>query len=510
MSVHAIPSVEHLDVLIVGAGISGIGVACYLQQAHPGKRYAILEARDALGGTWDLFRYPGIRSDSDLHTYAYEFKPWRSDNAIADGASILQYLKETASEHGIDRQIRYGHKVLSADWSSADACWTVEVALSDLGVTKTFTCKWFFAAAGYYRYDEGFMPPFEGVDRFKGRLIHPQSWPEDLDYSGKRVVIIGSGATAVTLLPAMAEKAAHVTMLQRTPTYVVSLPSDDVVARVLRKLLPESWAYAVTRFKNIRIQRLSYHLCQQYPQAMRRLIRWGNRKLLPEDFALDVHFNPPYNPWDQRLCAVPDGDLFKALSSGKGSVVTDHIEHFTEEGIRLRSGQELKADIVVSATGFNLQLFGGAHIKLDGVPVDMASKVAFKGMMLSGLPNFAFMVGYTNSSWTLKVGLVAEHFTRVLSYMDQHGYDVCCPQLPEGGMATQPLLNFGAGYVQRMLAQLPRQGAHGAPWAMQMHYLDDVKLLREGAVEDPFLRFEKKSARRQAACETPSPRAAHG
>ena len=491
MSVHSLPSVENLDVLIVGAGISGIGMAYYLQKDHPGRRYAILEARNSLGGTWDLFRYPGIRSDSDLHTYAYEFQPWRSANAIADGASILTYLKDTAAEHGIDRKIRYGHKVLSADWSATEGRWTVEVALDEQGTRKTFTCKWFFAAAGYYRYDDGFMPAFEGVERFKGQLIHPQSWPENLDYRGKRVVIIGSGATAVTLLPAMADQAEHVTMLQRTPTYVVSLPSDDVVAKVLRKVLPESWAYALTRYKNIRIQRLSYHLCQQYPQAMRRLIRLGNRKLLPKDFALDVHFNPPYNPWDQRLCAVPDGDMFKAISSGKASVVTDHIAAFTEDGIELKSGQTLKADIVVAATGFNLQLFGGAQISVDGVPVDMASKVAFKGLMLSGLPNFAFMVGYTNSSWTLKVGLVGDHLSRLMAYMDQHGYDVCCPQLPAGDMPTQPLLNFGAGYVQRMLAQLPRQGVHGAPWAMQMHYLNDVKLLREGSVEDPFLTFQK-------------------
>ena len=490
MAVQPIASEDHVDVLIVGAGISGIGVAHYLQKELPSKSYLILESRQSLGGTWDLFRYPSIRSDSDLHTYAYEFKPWRSRRAIAGGDEIMAYLREAVAEDGIDRQIRYGHKVCSAAWSSQDARWTVEVELQGSGQRKTITCSWLFAASGYYRYDQGYTPAFPGLERFKGPVVHPQQWPEKLDYRDKRVVIIGSGATAVTLLPALAEQAQHVTMLQRTPTYVVSLPGSDPIANLFNKVLPAKWAYAATRYKNIRIQRVSYHLCQTYPNFMRWLIRLGNKKMLPDGYPVDVHFKPPYNPWDQRLCAVPDGDMFKAIKKGKASVVTDHIETFTETGIRLKSGQELPADIVVPATGFNLQVFGGIEISLDGKPVDMSKCVAFKGMMLSGLPNFAFMIGYTNSSWTLKVGLVGEHFCRLLAHMDQRGYAVCMPQLPTSDMPTQPLLNFGAGYVQRMLDHLPRQGTEGAPWIMQMHYLNDIKILRDGPVEDPCLRFE--------------------
>ncbi len=490
MAVQPIASEDHVDVLIVGAGISGIGVAHYLQKELPSKSYLILESRQSLGGTWDLFRYPGIRSDSDLHTYAYEFKPWRSRRAIAGGDEIMAYLREAVAEDGIDRQIRYGHKVCSAAWSSQDARWTVEVELQGSGQRKTITCSWLFAASGYYRYDQGYTPAFPGLERFKGPVVHPQQWPEKLDYRNKRVVIIGSGATAVTLLPALAEQAQHVTMLQRTPTYVVSLPGSDPIANLFNKVLPAKWAYAATRYKNVRIQRVSYHLCQTYPNFMRWLIRLGNKKMLPDGYPVDVHFKPPYNPWDQRLCAVPDGDMFKAIKKGKASVVTDHIETFTETGIRLKSGQELPADIVVPATGFNLQVFGGIEISLDGKPVDMSKCVAFKGMMLSGLPNFAFMIGYTNSSWTLKVGLVGEHFCRLLAHMDQRGYAVCMPQLPTSDMPTQPLLNFGAGYVQRMLDHLPRQGTEGAPWIMQMHYLNDIKILRDGPVEDPCLRFE--------------------
>ena len=354
MAVQPIASEDHVDVLIVGAGISGIGVAHYLQKELPSKSYLILESRQSLGGTWDLFRYPGIRSDSDLHTYAYEFKPWRSRRAIAGGDEIMAYLREAVAEDGIDRQIRYGHKVCSAAWSSQDARWTVEVELQGSGQRKTITCSWLFAASGYYRYDQGYTPAFPGLERFKGPVVHPQQWPEKLDYRNKRVVIIGSGATAVTLLPALAEQAQHVTMLQRTPTYVVSLPGSDPIANLFNKVLPAKWAYAATRYKNVRIQRVSYHLCQTYPNFMRWLIRLGNKKMLPDGYPVDVHFKPPYNPWDQRLCAVPDGDMFKAIKKGKASVVTDHIETFTETGIRLKSGQELPADIVVPATGFSI------------------------------------------------------------------------------------------------------------------------------------------------------------
>ena len=502
VSVHSLPSVEHLDVLIVGAGLSGIGAAYYLQKEQPGKSFAILEAREASGGTWDLFRYPGIRSDSDLHTFGYEFKPWVNDKAIADAGAILAYLREAAAEHGIDRKIRYHHKVVSANWSSQAQRWTVEVEVQGTSARKTFSCQWLFSAAGYYRYDQGFSPRFDGAERFKGQLIHPQHWPENLDYRGKRVLVIGSGATAVTLVPAMTDQAAHVTMLQRTPTYVISLPSRDPIANGLRKILPDTWAYALTRKKNISLSRAIWRLCQTYPQAARRVIRWTNRLQLPKGYPVDEHFNPPYNPWDQRLCAVPDGDLFKSISAGKASVVTDHIDTFTEKGVRLKSGRELEADIIVTATGLNLQLFGGIGLTVDGAPVDLASKVAFKGMMLSDLPNLAFIVGYTNSSWTLKVGPICEHFCRLLAHMDQQGFGVCTPHVPSADMPTRPLLDFGAGYVQRALPLLPRQGA-GVPWVMSMDYQQDVAILREGAVDDPCLQFTP--ARLGAAPQSTSP-----
>lgn len=503
MSVHSLPTVEHTDVLIIGAGISGIGAAYYLQKEQPSKSFAILEARGTTGGTWDLFRYPGIRSDSDLHTFGYEFKPWVDKKAIAGADAILSYLRETATENGIDSKIRFHHKVTGASWSSEDARWTVDVEVVGTGLRKSMTCKWLFAASGYYRYDQGFTPKFEGIEQYKGQVIHPQHWPENFDYSGKRVLVIGSGATAVTLVPAMTDKAAHVTMLQRTPTYVVSLPSEDPIANGLRKILPDTWAYAITRRKNINLGRMVWRLCQKYPQAARKVIRFTNKVQLPKGYPVDEHFNPPYNPWDQRLCAVPDGDLFKAISAGKASVVTDYIETFTAKGVRLKSGKELEADIIITATGLNLQLFGGANLTVDGEAVDLSRKVAFKGMMLDGVPNFGFIVGYTNSSWTLKVGLLSEHFCRLLAYMDRHGHAICYPQLP-ANMQTRPLLDFGAGYVQRAINHLPRQGA-GAPWLMSMDYLHDAQVLREGPVEDPYLHFAS-AGQRAAGVAAPAKR----
>ncbi|GGY85338.1 flavin-containing monooxygenase [Marinobacter zhanjiangensis] len=479
---------EHTDVLIIGAGLSGIGVARYLQEEVPDASYTILESRAASGGTWDLFRYPGIRSDSDLHTFGYEFKPWVDDKAIAGAGPILDYLRETAAENGIDRHIRYRYRVVSADWSSEEARWHVEAESGDGGECHHFVCKWLFSAAGYYRYDEGYAPTFAGSERFRGDIIHPQHWPEDLDYTGKRVLVIGSGATAITLVPAMAEKAGHVTMLQRTPSYVMSLPSEDAIARLLARILPADKAYAATRGKNITMSRNIWRFCQKHPKAARRLIRWLNKRSLPKGYPVDEHFNPPYNPWDQRLCVVPDGDLFKAISRGKASIVTDHIDTFTEQGVRLKSGEELEADIIITATGLNLQLFGGIRLSRDGEDVDLSRTVAFKGMMLSGLPNFAFAIGYTNASWTLKVGLVAEHLCRLLNHMTQHGYDICCPELPSPDMPTRPLLDFDAGYVQRSLDSLPRQGEH-APWLMPMDYRVDSRVLRQGPVTDPALKF---------------------
>ncbi|GAA3662168.1 NAD(P)/FAD-dependent oxidoreductase [Lentzea roselyniae] len=482
-----------LDVLIVGAGISGLGAAYYLQREHPRKTYAILEARGAIGGTWDLFRYPGIRSDSDLHTFGYEFKPWRDEDSIAAADKILAYLRETAEEHDIDRAVRFHTRVIAAEWSSPDAHWTVEVEKD--GERETLTCSWLFCAGGYFRYDEGFTPHFEGRERFRGQLIHPQHWPEDLDYAGKRVLVIGSGATAVTIVPAMAPAAGHVTMLQRTPTYVLPVPARDPIGNALRKLLSPERSFAITRRKNILQQQLTWRFSRRFPNAARRLIRRFNARLLPEGYPVDEHFNPPYNPWDQRLCVVPDGDLFTAIRSGKASVVTDRITTFTETGVLLESGRTLEADIVITATGLNVQAFGGMTLTVDGEPVHLPDTLAYKGMMLSGVPNFAYAIGYTNSSWTLKVGLLCEHFCRLLAHMDEHGYDTARPVVADPGAPTRPFLDFGAGYVRRVLDQLPRQGER-APWLTSMSYFSDVKLLRRLPVEDDELRFSRSRADR--------------
>jgi monooxygenase len=487
---------EHVDVLVVGAGISGIGVGRYLRTEHPTKSFAILEARGASGGTWDLFRYPGIRSDSDLHTFGYEFKPWRDRESIAAAPRILGYLREAATESGLDPHIRYHHRVVSAAWSTEDARWLVEVERSDTGERLQLTAGWVFAASGYYRYDEGHTPHFEGRERFRGQIVHPQQWPEDLDHSGKRVVVIGSGATGVTLVPAMAATAAHVTMLQRTPSYILPVPTEDAIANLMKRVLGEQRAYPLIRRKNIAQQRAIWRFCQKFPRAARKLIRAVNVKQLPEGFPVDEHFNPPYDPWDQRLCVVPDGDLFRAIRNGQASVVTDRIATFTETGLLLESGQELEADIVVTATGLTLQLFGGIDLTVDGRPVSAPDTVVYRGMMLSGVPNFALAIGYTNSSWTLKVGLLCEYFCRLLAHMDAHGYDtawaVADPEMPR-----RPLLDFGAGYVQRSLDQLAKQGQE-APWLMSMNFHDDRKLLRGGDVADEHLHFSSPATRRAA------------
>jgi len=487
---------ESVDVLIIGAGISGIGAAYYLQREHPHRSYTILEARDATGGTWDLFRYPGIRSDSDLHTFGYEFKPWRDEDAIASGDKILGYLRETVREHRIDDHIRFQHTVRSAAWSSDTARWTVEAdrRTADGGwETVVAQANWIFCAGGYYRYDEGYTPVFAGRDRFGGQIVHPQHWPEDLDYAGKKVVIIGSGATAVTLLPAMAATAGHVTMLQRSPTYVMPVPSRDTFAITAQRLLGAKRGYAVARRKNILKQRTVYEFCQRFPGAARRLIRRINAAALPEGYPVDRHFHPDYAPWDQRLCAVPDGDMFAAISAGTASVVTDQIVSFTETGIALASGEHLDADIIVTATGLNVQMFGGMSLTVDGEPVRLPETVAYKSMMLSGVPNFVYAFGYTNSSWTLKIGLICEHFCRLLSHLDSGGYDTVRAEVTDPSMPTRPLLDFGAGYVQRVIDQLPRRGTT-APWTVSMNYLADARQLREGPVADPNLRFASSAA----------------
>ena len=482
-------SSEHLDVLVIGAGISGIGAARYLLAERPGTTFAVLEARGASGGTWDLFRYPGIRSDSDLHTFGYEFKPWTDEKSIASADRILAYLRETSAEAGVEPHIRYQHRVLEAAWSSEEGRWRVQVERGDTGERLELTAGWLFGATGYYDYEQGFTPHFEGRERFAGEIIHPQHWPEDLDHTGKRVVVIGSGATAVTLVPALVEGGAeHVTMLQRTPSYIMPVPSEDKLANKLRDVLGEKRGYAVARQKNILQQRAVWKFCQTFPKTARSLIRKVNTRSLPEGFDVDTHFNPPYDPWDQRLCAVPDGDLFRTLRQGRATVVTDRIRTFTETGVLLESGEELEADIIVTATGLNLKLFGGIAISVDGVPLHAPDHVAYKGMMLSGVPNLAFAIGYTNSSWTLKVGLLCEFFCRMLEHMETEGYDVCVPEAPE--METRPLLDFAAGYVTRALAELPRQGDR-RPWLMSMSYRDDVKLVRGGPVADEYLRFSR-------------------
>jgi monooxygenase len=487
----------HFEVLIVGAGISGIGAAHHLKTRLPGKTFAILEARDAIGGTWDLFRYPGIRSDSDLHTFGYAFKPWTSDNAIAGGHEILDYLRETVDEYDLAGHIRFRHKLLSADWSSDDAQWTVQVQRTGADEAIELTCRVLFCAAGYYDYAAGFVPHFEGRDAFGGTIVHPQQWPEDLDYAGKRVVVIGSGATAVTLVPAMADEAAHVTMLQRSPSYVLSLPAKDPVANGLRRMLPDRIAYRITRRINIARQRFVFSISKRHPELVRRAIRALTKRQLPNGYPVDTHFKPRYDPWDERLCSVPDGDLFKAIRAGKASVATDRIVRLTERGILLESGAELEADVIITATGLNLLAFGGMQLSLDGETVSLSDTVTFKSMMLSGIPNFAFAVGYTNSSWTLKVDLVCEHLCRMLAHMDARGYGAMVPVADDPSLECRPLLDFKAGYVQRAVDQFPKQGSHG-PWTVEMNYAADRERLLSGPVEDPALRFSTRaSARRE-------------
>jgi monooxygenase len=485
--------VESVDVLIIGAGISGIGCAYYLQQEHPDKSYAVLESRSATGGTWDLFKYPGIRSDSDLQTFGFAFKPWISERAIADGPEILRYIREAVSENGIDQRLRLNHRVVSAAWSTDQARWLVDVERTDINHRFQISARWLFAGTGYYRYDAGYTPELPGITSFQGRVVHPQQWPDNLDYAGKRVVVIGSGATAVTLIPAIAPLAAHVTMLQRSPSYILPLPSKDAISNLLLRLFGAERGYELARRKNIALQTTIYKLCQRYPKRARAALRWLTAKQLPEGYPVDEHFKPRYDPWDQRLCIVPDGDLFKVISDGSASVVTDTVEKFTQNGIKLSSGRELEADIVVTATGLKLLAFGGIEFTVDGEAVQLPEKLAFRGMMLDGMPNYAYLVGYTNASWTLKVGLVCQHFCRLLTYMDEHGYDTVVPELPYPNMTTKPLLDFSAGYVQRALDDFPKQGAY-EPWRLSMNFQVDRRNLVEGPVEDRNLRFSASTA----------------
>ncbi len=482
-------SSNYVDVLIVGAGLSGIGAACHLQRECSNKTIAILEGRATMGGTWDLFRYPGIRSDSDMYTMGYKFKPWREPKSIADGPSILNYIRETAAEHDIEKKIRFNQKVVKASWSSETARWTVESRHSETGEVTLTTCNWLMMCSGYYKYDAGYTPEFPGFEQFKGTVIHPQKWPEGLDYSGKRVVVIGSGATAVTLIPSMAKTASHVTMVQRSPTYMVSLPSADIVANTLRRVLPESLVYMLTRLKNVLFGMVIFQLSQRWPETMKGIIKKQLRKELGTDYDVDRHFTPPYNPWDQRMCLVPDGDFFIALREQRASIVTDLIDSFTPTGLKMKSGEHLDADIIITATGLDLVAMGGASLVVDGQPVELNKTMNYKGCMLTGVPNVAFVFGYTNASWTLKADLLSEYVCRMLNYMDKHNYRQVTVRLNDPEVQELPLLDLTSGYVQRAMERFPRQGSK-LPWRLYQNYFFDTMMIRYGSIDDDALEFK--------------------
>ena len=487
---------EHLDVIVVGAGISGIGQGYHLQTRCPDRSYAILEGRSALGGTWDLFRYPGIRSDSDMHTLGFAFHPWTAAKSIADGPSIRAYVEETARTYGIDRHIRFRHHVTTASWSTSDARWTVEATGPD-GEPLTFTCNFLCMCSGYYNYAKGYTPEFAGAERFGGRIVHPQIWPDDLDYAGKRVVVIGSGATAVTLVPELAKQAAHVTMLQRSPTYVVSRPAEDKVANWLRTRLPDKTAYAITRWKNVLTSMFFYRIAKTQPEKFKARLIGMVREHLGPDYDVDTHFTPRYNPWDQRLCLVPDADLFGSINRGDASVTTGTIDAFTATGIRLQSGEELPADIIVTATGLELQLLSDIRFSKDGVAIDLSRALQYKGMMFSDVPNLAYTFGYTNASWTLKADLVATYVCRLLNTMKKRGLRQVTPHNSDPSMATEPFVDFSSGYIQRAEDKLPKQGSR-KPWKLNQNYALDVLALRLGSVDDDVV-FDNPAPRSIAA-----------
>jgi monooxygenase len=485
---------QHVDVLVIGAGISGIGAAYHLQTESPNRTYLILEGRSDIGGTWDLFRYPGIRSDSDMHTLGFEFKPWNAEKSIADGPAIMAYLRETVAEYGIDRHIRFGHLVRSADWSSETATWTVRADLAD-GGTATYTCNFLSMCSGYYSYKQGHTPEFPGRERFRGQIVHPQEWPEDLDDAGKRVVVIGSGATAVTLVPEMARTAAHVTMLQRSPTYMASGPDVDVIANALRKALPDRVAYGLTRAKNTTLQQVMYKRMRKHPDKAKKYLIGRVRKALGPDYDVDTHFTPTYDPWDQRLCLVPNGDMFEAIKNGSASVVTDHIDTFDETGIVLASGEHLDADIIVTATGLELVTLGEVDFVVDGEPVDFSQTIAYKGFAYSDVPNLASTFGYVNASWTLRADLIARYVCRLLNHMDATGTEICTPRLrpSDATMSTRPVLDhLTSGYVRRAMDRYPKQGDR-EPWINPQDYAKDKKMFRKGPVDDGVMRFTTRS-----------------
>jgi monooxygenase len=479
-------AVEHFDVLVVGAGLSGIGAAHHLQTDCGWASYAIFEARDAIGGTWDLFRYPGIRSDSDMHTLGYPFRPWTGKKTIADGASILQYLRDTATEAGIDRRIRFHHRIVAADWSTDEARWHITAERTDTGETVEVTCSFLFSCSGYYRYDRGYVPDFEGMDRFAGKIVHPQAWPDDLDHAGQKVVVIGSGATAVTLVPSMATTAAHVTMLQRSPTYMATVPTVNPLAQLVRRVLPAGAAAAVLKWVHALGTQGMYHLSKRRPALVKRILRKGIERQLPPGYDIDAHFTPRYDPWDQRLCAVTDGDLFEAIRDGRVDIVTDHIATFTEHGLLLESGTELEADIIVPATGLELLFIGGIAVTVDGDEVDLPSKLAYKGMMLQDVPNFAMAVGYTNASWTLKADLTCDAVCRLLNSLRDRRMRQVTPVSTGADLEASPLLGLSAGYIERSADRFPKQGDR-FPWRVYQSYLKDYRTMRLRDVIDEGL-----------------------
>ena len=482
---------EHRDVIVVGAGLSGIGAACHLAEKCPDRSYLLLESRATMGGTWDLFRYPGIRSDSDMQTLGYSFKPWEGAKAIADGPSILDYVRETAAEHAVDQHIRYGHRLISASWSSEQSLWTLEVRQADSEKTVQMTCDFLYMCAGYYSYEKPHDPQFPDVASFKGKVVHPQFWPNDLDYQDKTVVIIGSGATAMTLVPAIAKKAKQVTMLQRSPTYVFSRPSEDWFANSLRKILPATLAYAVTRVRNTLFQEFIFKLARKYPTVAKRFLIQKLRKQLGADYDVDKHFTPNYNPWEQRLCLVPDDDLFKAISSGSANIVTDYIERFTETGIKLKSGQQLVADIVVSATGLELEVMGGAQFSVDGEVIDFSKLIIYKGFMVSNVPNMVTTFGYVNASWTLRADLISEWVCRALNHMTKTKTSRIVPLVPDSlkDMPTKDwIADFPAGYLQRAMHLQPRQGDR-APWVNSQDFRSERALFSLPIDSDGALHF---------------------
>ncbi|HLL32274.1 MAG TPA: NAD(P)/FAD-dependent oxidoreductase [Allosphingosinicella sp.] len=479
--------IEHFDVIFVGAGLSGVGAAYHLQQGSPGRSYVVLEGREAIGGTWDLFRYPGIRSDSDMYTLGYSFRPWEEAKAIADGPSILRYVNDTADRYGIREHIRFRHQVKKADWSSADARWIVEAEQTDTGERVRFSCNWLHICSGYYNYHEVYDPQFAGKESFRGIIVHPQFWPEDLDYKGRKVVVIGSGATAVTIVPEMAKEAGHVVMLQRSPTYMVSRPSEDSIANGLRRILPSKVAYVITRWKNVLLQMIFFKLARKRPAKVREKLLQEVRKLLPEGYDVDTHFTPRYNPWDQRLCLVPDADMFEAISNGSASIVTGEIDSFSEEGIRLKDGRELGADIVVTATGLKLQLASDIAFTVDGERRDLSKTLSYRGMMFSDVPNLSYSFGYTNASWTLKADLTGEYLCRLLNHLKRTGTEIAIP-VREPGVEEVPFLDFSSGYVQRALDILPKQGSK-KPWKLHQNYALDMFSLKFASVQDSVIRF---------------------